>query len=115
MLLLSSLLCFLNGFPPDVLAFEHEEALFAAMESFKSLIDSCIDENLIKQGIDQIMASRNEETRKSGPTIIEKICATVENLLDYHYAAVWDMSFQVASAMFSKLGTPSLCLSCFSE
>ncbi|XP_052181613.1 uncharacterized protein LOC127794500 [Diospyros lotus] len=88
----------------DVLAFEHEEVLFAAMESFKSLIDSCIDENLIKQGIDQIMASRNEETRKSGPTIIEKICSTVENLLDYHYAAVWDVSFQVASAMFSKLG-----------
>ncbi|XP_058214149.1 uncharacterized protein LOC131325744 [Rhododendron vialii] len=88
----------------DVLAFEHEEALFAAKEAFKNLINACIDESLIKQGVDQIMTRANVDARKSGPTIIEKVCATIESLFDYRYAAVWDISFQVASTMFDKLG-----------
>ncbi|KAH7851415.1 hypothetical protein Vadar_011301 [Vaccinium darrowii] len=88
----------------DVLAYEYEEALFAAKEAFKNLINACIDESLIKQGVDQIMTRENVDARKSGPTIIEKVCATIESLFDYRYAAVWDMSFQVASTMFDKLG-----------
>ncbi|KAI8020694.1 RRP12-like protein [Camellia lanceoleosa] len=91
----------------DILASEHEEALFAATEAFKSVIHACIDGTLIKQGVDQIIASVNVDTRKSRPTIIEKICATIENLLDYRYAMVWDMSFQVVSTMFDKLGVYS--------
>ncbi|KAI3709731.1 hypothetical protein L2E82_39497 [Cichorium intybus] len=86
----------------DILASEHEEPLVVAMGALKSLIHTCIDDSLIKQGVDQIMTSGN--MRKSGPTIIEKLCATVESLLDYSYAAVWDMSFQVVAAMFDKLG-----------
>nr|GEV58478.1 hypothetical protein [Tanacetum cinerariifolium] len=86
----------------DILASEHEEPLAVAMEAFKSLIHTCIDDILIKQGVDQIMTSGG--ARKTGPTIIEKLCATVESLLDYSYAAVWDMSFQVVAAMFDKLG-----------
>ncbi|KAF5945743.1 hypothetical protein HYC85_015971 [Camellia sinensis] len=91
----------------DILASEHEEALFAATEAFKSVIHACIDVTLIKQGVDQIIASVNVDTRKSRPTIIEKICATMENLLDYRYSMVWDMSFQVVSTMFDKLGVYS--------
>ncbi|CAL5397016.1 unnamed protein product [Camellia sinensis] len=91
----------------DILASEHEEALFAATEAFKSVIHACIDVTLIKQGVDQIIASVNVDTRKSRPTIIEKICATIENLLDYRYSMVWDMSFQVVSTMFDKLGVYS--------
>lgn len=87
----------------DVLGSEHEEAIRAALEALKSLIHECIDENLIKQGVDDIISS-NTDMRKSGPTIIEKICATIESLITYHYAAVWDMSFQVVVAMFDKLG-----------
>ncbi|KAM3395018.1 RRP12-like protein [Capsicum galapagoense] len=87
----------------DVLGSEHEEAIRAALEALKSLIHECIDENLIKQGVDNIICS-NTDLRKSGPTIIEKICATIESLLSYHYAAVWDMSFQVVVFMFDKLG-----------
>ncbi|KAK9073659.1 hypothetical protein SSX86_006253 [Deinandra increscens subsp. villosa] len=86
----------------DILASEHEEPLLVAMEALKSLIHTCIDESLIKQGVDQIKASGS--VRKSAPTIIEKLCATVESLLDYSFAAVWDMSFQVVAAMFDKLG-----------
>ncbi|KAL4572212.1 hypothetical protein LXL04_018982 [Taraxacum kok-saghyz] len=86
----------------DILASEHEEPLVVAMEALKSLIHTCIDDSLIKQGVDQIMTSGS--VRKSGPTIIEKLCATVESLLDYTYTAVWDMSFQVVAAMFDKLG-----------
>ena len=84
------------------MASEHEEAIYAATDALKNMINSCIDESLIKQGVDQIS---NKESRKSGPTIIEKICATIESLLDYHYTAVWDRVFQVVSAMFHKLGT----------
>ncbi|KAF7836830.1 RRP12-like protein [Senna tora] len=91
----------------DVLASEHEEAIYAATDTLKSLIHSCIDESLIKQGVDQITLNANTVSRKSGPTIIEKICATIESLLDYHYTAVWDRVFQVVSAMFHKLGNYS--------
>lgn len=88
----------------DVLASEHEEAVHAAAHTFKSLIHACIDESLIKQGVDQIVMNANLDARKSGPTIIEKVCATIESLLGYHYAGVWDLAFQVVSAMFDKLG-----------
>lgn len=86
------------------MASEHEEAVYAAMNALKSLINTCIDESLIKQGVDQIMMNPHNDARRSGPTIIEKICATIESLLDYHYAAVWDMAFQVVSTIFDKLG-----------
>lgn len=87
----------------DILASEHEEAIFAATEALKNLMNACIDESLIKQGVDQI-TDVNFDARKSGPTVIEKICATVESLLDYHYSAVWDMAFKIVSTMFDKLG-----------
>ncbi|KAL3532733.1 hypothetical protein ACH5RR_006254 [Cinchona calisaya] len=93
----------------DILASEHEEALRAAMQAYKSLIDACIDENLVKQGVDQVTLNANTDTRKSMPTIIEKVCATVGSLLDYNFSAVWDMSFQIISAMFDKLGQDSSC------
>lgn len=88
----------------DILASEYEEAIYAATDALKSMINSCVDESLIKQGVDQLTLSKNGEPRRSAPTIIEKICATIESLLDYHYAAVWDRVFQVVSAMFQKLG-----------
>ncbi|KAK9064093.1 hypothetical protein SSX86_017965 [Deinandra increscens subsp. villosa] len=90
-----------------ILASEHEEPLAVAMEALKSLIHACIDETLIKQGVDQIRASGM--VRKSAPAIIERLCAIVESLLDYRFAAVWDMSFQVMAAMFDKLGEFSSC------
>ncbi|KAM2313831.1 hypothetical protein ACFX1S_026933 [Malus domestica] len=91
----------------DVLASEHEEAIHAAADTFKSLIHACIDESLIKQGVDQIVMNGKSDARKSGPTIIEKVCAAIESLLGYHYAGVWDLAFQVVSAMFDKLGVYS--------
>lgn len=92
------------GLCSDVLASGHEEALVAAVATFKNLIKSCVDDSLIKQGVDQITVSANAATRKSGPTVIEKVCVTIESLLGYHYEAVWDMSFQILSTMFDKLG-----------
>ena len=86
------------------MASEHEEAIRAAVNTLKSLIHVCIDESLMKQGMDQITMSATMDARKSGPTIIEKLCATLESLLGYHYTAVWDLAFQVVSAMFDKLG-----------
>ncbi|KAK9946165.1 hypothetical protein M0R45_011641 [Rubus argutus] len=88
----------------DILGSKHEEATHAAVNTFKSLIHACIDESLIKEGIDQFVM-RNE--RRSGPTIIEKLCATIENLVGYHYTPVLDLAFQVVSAMFDKLGVYS--------
>uniref|UniRef100_A0A1J3F6E5 RRP12-like protein n=1 Tax=Noccaea caerulescens TaxID=107243 RepID=A0A1J3F6E5_NOCCA len=90
----------------DIIASEHEEAIFAATDALKSLIYSCIDESLIRESVNGIQNS-NLNVRKSTPTVIEKLCATVESLLDYKYHAVWDMSFQVVSAMFNKLGGDS--------
>ncbi|KAL2470154.1 ARM repeat superfamily protein [Abeliophyllum distichum] len=92
----------------DILISEHEEAMVAAMATFKSLVHACIDENLIKQGVDEITMNSNATSRKSCPTVIEKVCATIESLLDYHYASVWDVSFQIVSSMFEKLGIYSI-------
>lgn len=96
------------------MASEHEEALVAAVITFKSLIHACIDENLIQQGVDQITANINVTSRKSGPTVIEKVCVTIESVLSYHYAEVWDKSFQIVSTIFDKLGSGS-CLSVHSD
>ncbi|KAF2605537.1 hypothetical protein F2Q70_00025145 [Brassica cretica] len=90
----------------DIIASDHEEAIFAATDALKSLICSCIDESLIREGINGIRNS-NLDVKKSSPTVIEKLCATVESLLDYKYHAVWDMAFQVVSTMFNKLGEES--------
>lgn len=89
----------------DILASEHEEAIFAAMEALSGLIRTCIAGSLIEQGVDQIKTTVGG-LRKSGPTIIEKICATIEGFLGYRYSAVWDMSFQVVSTTFNQLGKP---------
>ncbi|CAJ2675716.1 unnamed protein product [Trifolium pratense] len=88
----------------DILASKHEEAIFAASDALKNMINNCIDESLIKQGMDQITL---DESRRSGTTIIEKICTTVESLLGYHYAAAWNRVFEIVSAMFHKLGSNS--------
>lgn len=95
----------------DIIASDHEEAIFAATDALKSLICSCIDESLIREGINGIRNS-NLDVKKSSPTVIEKLCATVESLLDYKYHAVWDMAFQVVSTMFNKLGNFCYSLYC---
>ncbi|KAM0891964.1 hypothetical protein ACQ4PT_026063 [Festuca glaucescens] len=89
----------------DILASEFEEARFCAVESFKGLIDNCIDENLVSQGITQIKA--RHQGMRSDPTVIEKICAILEGLLDVRYTDVWDKSFHVISVAFDKLGESS--------
>ncbi|XP_051150199.1 uncharacterized protein LOC127264739 [Andrographis paniculata] len=94
----------------EVLASEHVGAAVASVATFKRLINSCIDESLIKEGVDEIITNANAAVRKSGPTIIEKVCSTIESLLDYHYGTLWDMSFQIASTMFNKLGKSSFYL-----
>ncbi|CAL5215365.1 unnamed protein product [Lathyrus oleraceus] len=88
----------------DIFASEHEEAIFAAADALKSMINYCIDDILIKQCVDQMTL---DESRRSGPTIIERIIAIVESLLGYHYATAWDRVFEVVSAMFHKLGSNS--------
>uniref|UniRef100_A0A0E0K602 Uncharacterized protein n=1 Tax=Oryza punctata TaxID=4537 RepID=A0A0E0K602_ORYPU len=89
----------------DILASEFEEARFSAVEAFKSLIEDCIDESMIVQGITQIN-SRHPGIR-SDPTTIEKICAILEGLLNVRYSDVWDKSFHVISMAFDKLGESS--------
>ncbi|KAG9443732.1 hypothetical protein H6P81_015072 [Aristolochia fimbriata] len=89
----------------EILTCEHEESIHAATEALIGLVDTCIDEKLIYDGLD---LSRVNQSGRSGPTFIEKICATIESLLGYQYNAVWDLSFRVVSAMFAKLGDSSV-------
>uniref|UniRef100_A0A7N0UJ95 RRP12-like protein n=1 Tax=Kalanchoe fedtschenkoi TaxID=63787 RepID=A0A7N0UJ95_KALFE len=92
----------------DILGLEHEEAVHASMEALKKLIRSCIDESMVKQGADRFLAAEVDSSlRKSKPTTIEKLCAITESLLHYRFRLVWDMSFQVVSALFEKLGVES--------
>ncbi|CAN6274197.1 unnamed protein product [Urochloa humidicola] len=86
----------------DILSSEFEEARFSSVEAFKGLIDNCIDETMVSQGIAQIKA--RHQGLKSDPTVIEKICAILEGLLDVRYSDVWDRSFHLISVTFDKLG-----------
>ncbi|XP_031500044.1 uncharacterized protein LOC116264144 isoform X2 [Nymphaea colorata] len=94
----------------EVLACKHAEAVFAAVDALKDLIETCVDEVLIKQGVGQLQMDMNGGTRKSAPTTIEKICASLEGFIGYQYIAVWDLSLQILSVMFDKLGESSLYL-----
>ncbi|XP_021736219.1 RRP12-like protein [Chenopodium quinoa] len=88
----------------DIFGSGFEEAKFAATESLKNLIQACVDEDLIKKGVDRAN-SNLDFNRKSAPSTIEKICATIGSLLDNRYRSEWDMAFQIVSLMFDKLGT----------
>ncbi|KAF3792282.1 RRP12-like protein [Nymphaea thermarum] len=81
----------------EVLACKHAEAVFAAVDALKDLIETCVDEVLIKQGVGQLQMDMNGGTRKSAPTTIERICASLEGFIGYQYIAVWDLSFQILS------------------
>uniref|UniRef100_K3YPE2 Uncharacterized protein n=1 Tax=Setaria italica TaxID=4555 RepID=K3YPE2_SETIT len=86
----------------DILSSEFEEARFSSVEAFKGLIDNCINETMVSKGIAQIKA--RHQGLKSDPTVIEKICAILEGLLDVRYSDVWDKSFHIISVAFDKLG-----------
>lgn len=88
----------------DIFGSGFEEAKFAATEAMKNLIQGCVDEELIKQAVDQITTKSELNARKSTPSIIGRICATIASLLDNRYRSEWDMAFQVLSVLFDKLG-----------
>ncbi|KNA13159.1 hypothetical protein SOVF_119210 [Spinacia oleracea] len=88
----------------DIFGSGFEEAKFAATESFKNLIQGCVDEDLIKQGVDRTTINFDFNNRKSAPSTIEKICATIGSLLNNRYRSEWVMAFQVVSSLFDKLG-----------
>ncbi|XP_062009125.1 uncharacterized protein LOC133725742 [Rosa rugosa] len=86
-----------------------EEDIDAAANAFKCVIHACVDQGLIKQGVDQIGAIANKyEPQPQESTIIEKLCATIHSLLGYHQtnapALSMDLAFEVVSTMFDKLG-----------
>lgn len=88
----------------DIFGSGYEEAKYAATEAMKNLIQACVDEELIKQFVDRKKSNSDLNSRKSAPSVIEKICAIVGSLLDNRYRSEWDMAFQVISSMFDKLG-----------
>ncbi|KAL8139269.1 hypothetical protein V2J09_005290 [Rumex salicifolius] len=83
-----------------ILEFDYAEAQLAAVEAMKSLIAVCLDDRLIEEGVLDIH-------KNIKPTIMGKVCATIASLLEYQCSDAWDMSFQVVSAMFDKLGVYS--------
>lgn len=89
----------------DILASEHEEAIFAATEGLKGLINYCVDESLVVEGVEQAKLKAGTGVGRAAPTVIEKLCATLDGFLGYRYNAVWDMCFQVISSAFDKIGT----------
>ncbi|KAK9705625.1 hypothetical protein RND81_07G071800 [Saponaria officinalis] len=87
----------------DVFGSGFEEPKLAATEAMKNLIQACIDDDLIKEGVSRIKTTSDLD-KKSAPSVIEKLCATIGSLIDNRYRDEWDMSFQVVSLMFDKLG-----------
>ena len=94
----SQYICVLAG----DLAFQHEEAILGASEALQHLIQNCIDEDMIKQGVSQL--NLHGAKRKSEPTPIEWICIATKSLLGHEYNTAWDIALQVISTLFEKLG-----------
>ncbi|PRQ46998.1 hypothetical protein RchiOBHm_Chr2g0094991 [Rosa chinensis] len=85
-----------------------EEDIAHAAQAFKCLIRACIDESLIKQGVDRILMNANMYNRtNSEPTIIEKLCATIQSLFGYSDTTILYLAFEIVSTMFEKLGVYS--------
>ncbi|XP_062010727.1 uncharacterized protein LOC133727118 isoform X2 [Rosa rugosa] len=85
-----------------------EEDIAHAVQAFKCLIRACIDESLIKQGVDRILLNANMYNRtNSEPTIIERLCATIQSLFGYCDTAILYLAFEIVSTMFEKLGVYS--------
>ncbi|XP_062010728.1 uncharacterized protein LOC133727119 isoform X1 [Rosa rugosa] len=79
-----------------------------AVHAFKCLIHACIDESLIKEGVDcVVMNASMDDGSKSEPTIIENLCATIQSLLGHCKTTIWALAFEVVSTMFDKLGAYS--------
>ncbi|KAG0554229.1 hypothetical protein KC19_12G074700 [Ceratodon purpureus] len=93
-----------------LLASNQEAVIFAAAESMRHLIEGCIDEAMIQEGVTQLQSRGQERERKGALTPIERICVSVESSLGYQYRASWDMSLHVVAAMFDKLGESSAIL-----
>lgn len=82
-----------------MLAFQQEEAVYAAGDCLKGLIETCINDSLIKEGNSHLLSQG-----KSSPSTIGRICVVVCSLLGYQYTSAWDVSLQVATTLFNKLG-----------
>lgn len=84
-----------------VLAFQHEEAIYGASEALQHLVQNCIDEEMITQGLNQL------NMRGAKPAPIQRICTTAESLLGHEYNTAWDIALKVISTLFEKLGESS--------
>jgi hypothetical protein len=82
------------------LATEREELIFTTAECLRTLINECVDNAMIQQGISQSEA-------KAGPSSVERICVCLEGTLGYQYRGSWDMALLVVAEMFQKLGPAS--------
>lgn len=85
-----------------LLASEQEGIVYSAGDCMRSLVASCIDEPMIKQGVSQLQSQRTQ--RKGALTAIERICVTCESTLSYQYSTAWDMALHIITALFDKLG-----------
>ncbi|XP_050372180.1 uncharacterized protein LOC126790091 [Argentina anserina] len=96
--------------------------------AFKCLINTCVDESLIKEGVHYVVINASVgDGIKSEPTVIENLCATIQSLLGYHRFhkdqtesqqsnrfcetqerfhnyKIWCRAFEIFSTMIDKLG-----------
>ncbi|KAI5064175.1 hypothetical protein GOP47_0020845 [Adiantum capillus-veneris] len=88
-----------------MLAFEQEEAVYAAADSLKSLIQTCLDNSIIEQG--KVALQSRGNSLNLTPSSIERICVTASSLLGYQFSPAWDVCLQVVACLFEKLGDAS--------
>ncbi|MCO5571960.1 hypothetical protein L7F22_025711 [Adiantum nelumboides] len=88
-----------------VLEFEQEEAVYAAADCLKILIQTCLDNSIIEQGIAALQSRGN--SLNLAPSPIERICVTASSLLGYQFSPAWDVCLQVVACLFEKLGDAS--------
>ncbi|XP_057858934.2 uncharacterized protein LOC131067795 isoform X2 [Cryptomeria japonica] len=83
-----------------ILATKNEDVVSCAADALKELIQICIDESMVLEGVNRINAKG--EILCEDQTPIECICNSVETILDNCCGLISNKIFEVISALFSE-------------
>ncbi|KAH9313994.1 hypothetical protein KI387_022621, partial [Taxus chinensis] len=92
----------------EILVIKNEEAVSCAVDTLKVLIQACIDESMVLEGVNRVNANGNIPCEAPSP--IECICSSAETILDNYCGSSSNITCQVISELFSKLGESSFFL-----
>ena len=86
----------------------HEGVATEVAEDLVLLVRSCVDTNMVQEGIKAIATARAKgKDKPSKPPAILSIASSIEESIGFRYRGAWAMSIPVATVAFVRLGPAS--------